>query len=63
MKILFDENVPRPLKKHFPSHTVQTTQEMGWGHVENGELLDRAEASGFGVLITTDENIPYQQRI
>ena len=63
MKILFDENTPRPLKKHLPNHTIWTTQEMEWAHIENGELLDLAEEAGFEVLLTTDKNIPYQQNI
>lgn len=36
---------------------------MGWAQVENGELLDRAEAAGFEPLLTTDANIPYQQKL
>ena len=63
MNILFDENTPRPLRKYLPDHTVKTTQEMGWAQVENGELLDRAEAAGFEILLTTDANIPYQQKL
>ena len=63
MNILFDENTPRPLKRHLPAHFVKTTQEMGWAQVENGELLDHAEAAGFHVLLTTDRNIPYQQKM
>lgn len=63
MNILFDENTPRPLKKYLPAHTVKTTQEMGWAQVENGELLDLAETAGFQVLLTTDRNIPYQQKL
>ena len=63
MKILFDENTPRPLKRHLPNHTVSTTQEMGWAHIENGDLLDLAEGAGFDVLLTTDKNIPYQQKM
>lgn len=63
MKILFDENTPRPLKKYLPNHTIQTTQEMGWAHIENGQLLDLAEEARFEVLLTTDKNIPYQQKM
>lgn len=63
MKILFDENTPRPLKNHLPNHAISTTQEMGWAHIENGELLALAEGAGFAVLLTTDKNIPYQQKM
>ena len=51
------------MKQHLPGHFVKTTQEMWWAQVQNGELLDRAEAAGFQVLLTTDRNIPYQQKL
>ena len=31
--------------------------------MENGELLTLAETAGFEVLITTDRNIRYQQKL
>ena len=31
--------------------------------LKNGELLDAAEAAGFDVLITVDQNIPDQQNL
>lgn len=36
---------------------------MGWAHIENGEALDLAEGAGFDALLTTDKNIPYQQKM
>ena len=63
MKVHFDENTPRPLKKYLLNHTILTTQEMGWAHIENGELLDLAESAEFDALLTTDKNIPYQQKM
>jgi hypothetical protein len=33
------------------------------GELENGELLRRAEAAGFGLLLTTDKRIRYQQNL
>jgi hypothetical protein len=42
-------------------HDVSTAFELGWSTLENGDLLDAAEADGFEVLITTDQNIRYQQ--
>lgn len=35
----------------------------GWEQVENGELLALAEAEGFEVLVTTDQNLSYQQNL
>jgi len=35
---------------------------MKWRpQLENGELLDAAETAGFDVLLTSDQNIRYQQ--
>ncbi|MEI6233214.1 MAG: DUF5615 family PIN-like protein [Planctomycetota bacterium] len=60
MKILFDENVPRRLKRFLPGHDVLTVQEIGWGSIKNGALLKKADPV-FDVLITVDKNIQYQQ--
>ena len=36
---------------------------MGWSTLFNGELLNQAEVSGFELLITTDQNLEYQQNL
>ena len=35
---------------------------MGWAELENGQLLKVADAT-FDVLITTDQNLRYQQNL
>lgn len=35
---------------------------MGWSNVENGELLTAAEGK-FDALVTTDQNLRYQQKL
>lgn len=62
MKVLFDQGVPAPLRKHL-KHRVQTAYEQGWGQLKNGELLRIAESEGFEVLVTTDQNLQYQQNL
>ena len=57
MKILFDEDAPRPLRRHLPGHDVTTVQEMGWAGIKNGRLLTLAESAGFEVLLTFDQNM------
>jgi hypothetical protein len=42
---------------------VLETIERGWDRLENGELLNEAEAAGFEVLVTTDKNVVYQQNL
>lgn len=61
MRILLDHSVPRPLKDNLPGHVTDTAAERGWQELQNGELLDRAEADGYDLLITADRQIPFQQ--
>ena len=61
MRILFDHGTPAPLRRHLDGHTVDTAAERGWQRLENGELLDRAERHGYEILVTTDQNMRYQQ--
>lgn len=63
MKILFDHGTPAPLRHHLSEHIVYRSAELGWELLENGELLSRAEEDGFQVLVTTDQNIRYQQNL
>ena len=61
MRILFDQGTPVPLRRHLHPHAVDTTAERGWSELGNGELLDQAEAEAYHALITTDQNLKYQQ--
>jgi hypothetical protein len=61
-QVLFDEDVPRPLRRDLPGFEIRTTVEMGWSGVKNGELLRRAEEL-FDVFLTADRNLPFQQNI
>jgi predicted nuclease of predicted toxin-antitoxin system len=63
MKLLFDQGTPVPLRNHLPNHIVATAYEKGWSNLKNGDLLTLAEAKGFDVLITTDQNLRYQQNL
>ncbi len=64
MRILFDKNVPVGVRHFLPKHEVHTVVEMQWpDQLENGELLKVAENSGFDVMVTSDQNIRYQQNL
>ena len=63
MRILFDQGVPAPLRRHLNSHSIDTAAERGWSELSNGALLDEAEADGYELLITTDQNMRYQQNL
>ena len=61
-KLLLDECVPRKLAASFPEAIeVRTAPDMGWGGLENGELLQCAADHGFTAFITIDRNIQSQQ--
>lgn len=63
MRIFFDQGTPVPLRHHLPGRQISTAYELGWGSLENGELLQQAENHGFEILITTDRNLKYQQNL
>ena len=63
MKILLDQGTPAPLRRFLQEHSVDTAFEMGWFDLRNGELLDRAEESGYELLITTDQQLRHQQNL
>lgn len=60
--MLFDQGTPVPLRHSLAGHVVSTAFEMGWSEMANGDLLKAAEAA-FDVLITTDQNLRYQQHL
>ena len=61
MRILFDQGTPAPLRRYLAGHTVETAYERGWSNLENGRLLDAAEAESFDLFMTTDQNLSYHQ--
>ncbi len=63
MKIVFDQGTPVPLRRHLAGHSVTTVHELGWSSLSNGILLDAAEQAGYELLITTDQNLRYQQSL
>jgi hypothetical protein len=63
LRILLDENLPAALSRLIAGHHVTPAFEMGWGGISNGDLIAAAEAEGFEVLITADQNIRYQQNL
>ncbi|HLO98142.1 MAG TPA: DUF5615 family PIN-like protein [Fimbriimonas sp.] len=61
MKVLLDHCVPRPFENVLAGHEAVHTSRLGWGHLENGKLLTAAEENGFEVMVTVDQNMPFQQ--
>jgi hypothetical protein len=62
-RILLDESVPAGIARILTSHEVKTAPEMGWAGIANGRLLDLAEQDGFDIMVTSDTNIRFQNRL
>ncbi|MFN0117632.1 MAG: DUF5615 family PIN-like protein [Elusimicrobiota bacterium] len=60
MRILFDECVPKRLRRLLPDYDVKTVPEANWAGIKNGELLKKAK-DNFDVFITVDRNLSFQQ--
>lgn len=63
MRILFDHGTPSGIAPSLVGHEVTEAIERGWDRISNGELLAKAEAAGFELLLTTDKRIRYQQNL
>lgn len=62
-RILLDESVPIALRRLLTGHDAKSVIYMGWSALKNGDLIAQAEAEGFEVMVTADQNIRYQQNI
>ena len=63
MKIVFDQGVPVPLRERLFGHEIVTAHELGWDTLQNGDLIQAMESDGYEVLLTTDQNLKYQQNM
>ena len=63
MRILLDEQLPRQLAPYLIGHDTRTVQQESWAGLKNGVLLTSAEAAGFDVFLTGDQNLEFQQNI
>ena len=62
MRVLLDACVPKGLRKSLSGHEVRTAPEMGWGDLDNGDLLDAMKGI-FDALVTVDKRLPQQQHV
>jgi hypothetical protein len=63
VRLLIDECVDERLRHLFAGHDCQTARYARLTGLQNGQLLAAAEAAGFEVVVTVDQNIPYQQNL
>jgi predicted nuclease of predicted toxin-antitoxin system len=63
MRILIDKCIDERSRYSFSGHDCQTVRYAKLAGLKNGELLIAAEAAGFDVLVTVDQNMPNQQNL
>ncbi len=63
MKVLLDEMLPIGVRDLLPELDVSTAAYAGLAGIPNGELIRRAIAAGFQVILTLDRGIPHQQNL
>ena len=61
MRVLLDESVPKALGFAIEGHFVRSAQTAGFAGLLNGELMAAMKQANYDVLITFDQNLPYQQ--
>ena len=63
MKVLLDEDLPHKLRAALTGHDVWTVAYAELDGLKNGALLLAAEARGFDLFVTGDQNLSYQQNL
>jgi len=63
VKVLLDEMLPVAVAGLLSDHVVATVKAAGYTGLSNGELMRRAVADGYVVLVTADRNLPAQQNV
>ena len=63
MRVLLDECIDEGLRHSFIGHDCQTCRYAGLKGLTNGRLLAAAEQAGFELLVTVDQNMPYQKNV
>ncbi len=62
MRLLVDECVDWRLLRDLAEHETKTVKQLGWEHLDDGELLKHASAE-FDVFLTVDKDLPYQRNL
>jgi predicted nuclease of predicted toxin-antitoxin system len=62
-RLLLDNNVSRHLVRPLRPHEAIHAATLGWAALSNGDLIRAAQAEGFSVIITCDQNIQHQQSL
>jgi hypothetical protein len=62
VRVLIDECLDWRLGRELAGHDTVSVQKMGWSGLQNGRLLELAQAQ-FDVFLTSDRNLSYQQNL
>ena len=62
MRILIDECLDWRLCRALSEHDCASVQQMSWGGLSNGLLLQKAQEE-FDVFLTGDTNLSFQQNV
>lgn len=63
MRVLLDESLPVELADELTGINVITVRAQKWLRLRNGVLLRAAVDAGFSVILTADQDLPYQQNL
>ena len=63
MRVLLDECVNQRLRNYLRGHECESAEYAGFAGLKNGDLLDAAESAHFGVLLTVDRGLEYEQNL
>lgn len=61
-RVLLDENIPTDLRRRLPGVEAISAEFLGLKGVRNGDLIRRARADGFDVLVTADRPLAFGPR-
>lgn len=55
LKILFDTGTPKPIARSLPGDEIAYARQIGRPELKNGELIEKAEETGYRPLLSTDK--------
>jgi predicted nuclease of predicted toxin-antitoxin system len=62
MRVLLDGNLPRAFAGFLPGHRVDSVHQRRWSDLDDGPLLEAAEAE-YDAFVTMDQNLRFQQNL
>jgi len=62
-RIPLDEGVPIGVRDLLSAYQVESVPDIGLAGLTNGDLIRSAEADGFEVMVTCDQNMRCQQNL